>query len=580
MPGKAIFRISKLKSFGSFAGAEHHNNRSRETKNADADRTQDNFVFLGEAKGELATLARERIGDQTIRKNAVLGIDVFISASPEYFRPDDPGNVGYWECDRVDAWVEANTKFLKQEFGEKQILRAECHLDESTPHIHAVVIPLTDKGKLSYRQLYGGKRSELSALQDRAWEAVAHLGLERGMKGSQAEHREIKDWYAEMQRPLAPDLDLETVRVKVADQGVLEQENQQLRKQAAALAKTLEKRNGEKQQLLQQNLLMQEQLKSIHEQAERWKAKYGKLVDPLRSVPLEKVAEELCLEFDPSRSRWRHEAHQIRINGTQFYDWHETQMKGGGGAIDLVMHVNQSDFKSAVAWLDDRFGEEAVQIAASHHAQVVAQAAERPRFEAPIPCPEQWASVRGYYVAQQLPGGLIDGLHDQGLLYADNEGNAVFLQRDFETKEVTGAYRQSGDSFSGTVLGSDRGKGRFYCLLGGVPTDVVEQVVVGQTPTDVMAIGVMEGMPEKQTMYLSVDGVLPTEFLQSFSPEQVRLAMNRDERGQRLAEEARAGLPQVRQLMPEEEDWVRSLRAVQGRSIQQQMQKGRSGLEQ
>jgi hypothetical protein len=53
-------------------------------------------------------------------------------------------------------------------------------------------------------------------------------------------------------------------------------------------------------------------------------------------------------------------------------------MKGGGGAIDLVMHVNQSDFKSAVAWLDDRFGEEAVQIAASHHAQMVAQEAERP----------------------------------------------------------------------------------------------------------------------------------------------------------------------------------------------------------
>jgi Plasmid recombination enzyme len=579
MPGKAIFRISKLKSFGSFAGAEHHNNRSRETKNADVDRTQDNFVFLGEAEGELATLARERIGSQTIRKNAVLGIDVFISASPEYFRPDDPGNVGYWERDRVDAWVEANTEFLKQEFGEERILRAECHLDESTPHIHAVVIPLTDKGKLSYRQLYGGKRSELSALQDRAWEAVEHLGLERGMKGSQAEHREIKDWYAEMQRPLAPDLDLETVRVKVADQGLLAQENQQLRKQAAALAKTLEKRNGEKQELIQQNLLMREQLRFSHEQAESWKAKYEKLVDPLRSVPLEKVAEELCLESDRSRSTWRHEAHQIRINGTQFYDWHESQMKGGGGAIDLVMHVNRSDFKSAVAWLDDRFGEEAVQIAASHHAQVLAQEAERPRFEPPIPSPEQWASVREYYVSQQLPGGLIDGLHDQGLLYADDEGNAVFLQRDFETKEVTGAYRQSGDSFSGTVLGSDRGRGRFYCLLGGELTGEVERVVVAQRPIDALALGMMEGMPEQRTMYLSADGALPMAFLQQFPADRVRVAMNRDEVGRRLAEEAKEALPDVRQVMPEQGDWVERMRVVQARSIQRQMQRGRGGLE-
>jgi hypothetical protein len=59
-----------------------------------------------------------------------------------------------------------------------------------------------------------------------------------------------------------------------------------------------------------------------------------------------------------------------------------------------------------------------------------------------------------------------------------------------------------------------------------------------------VAIGVMEGMPEKRTMYLSADGVLPIEFLQGFSPEQE--------------------LPQVRQVMPEEEDWVRTLRAVQG----------------
>jgi hypothetical protein len=71
-----------------------------------------------------------------------------------------------------------------------------------------------------------------------------------------------------------------------------------------------------------------------------------------------------------------------------------------------------------------------------------------------------------------------------------------------------------------------------------------------------VAIGVMEGMPEKRTMYLSADGVLPIEFLQGFSPEQVRVAMNRDEMGQRLAEEAREELPQVRQ--------VRTLRAVQG----------------
>jgi hypothetical protein len=91
----------------------------------------------------------------------------------------------------------------------------------------------------------------------------------------------------------------------------------------------------------------------------------------------------------------------------------------------------------------------------------------------------------------------------------------VFLQRDLATKEITGANRQSGDRFSGTVLGSDRGKGRFYCLLGGEPTGKVERVILAQTPIDAVTIGVMEAMPEKRTMYLSADGVLPTAFLQA-----------------------------------------------------------------
>jgi hypothetical protein len=170
-------------------------------------------------------------------------------------------------------------------------------------------------------------------------------------------------------------------------------------------------------------------------------------------------------------------------------------------------------------------------------------------------------------------------LHDQGLLYADDEGNAIFLQRDLNTKEITGAYRQSGDQFSGTVLGSDRGRGRFYCLLGGDLTGEVQRVIVAQTPIDAVAIGVMEHMPERRTMYLSADGVIPVEYLQGFSHERVIVAMNQNGVGQRLAQEAREELPQVRQVVPEQPDWVQTLQVEQARSIQQQMQRERSGLE-
>jgi Plasmid recombination enzyme len=566
MAGKAIFRISKLKSFAAIAGAEHHNRRTRTTLNADPDRLLDNFTFLGDADRPLAELARERIGEQKIRKNAVLAIDVFISASPEYFRPQAPDQAGDWQTDRLRDWLSANRAFLQQEFGEQRILRAECHLDESTPHIHAVVVPLTASGKLSYRQLYGGQRTQLSALQDRAWAAVAQLGIERGVKGSQARHQEVQAWYAAMQQPLGSELDVEAVRVRLADRALWLQENQQLKQQAAALANTLAKRNQEKQGLL-------EQLQASQIQAATWKEKYGAVVDPVRALPLEAVAEALCLEF--RAQFWWHQGHQIRINGTQFYDWHESQMQGGGGAIDLVMHVLRADFKLAVAWLADRFGEAAVQMAGSDHALAVAQAAEKPRFAPPIPAPEQWASVRQYYVAQQLPGGLIDALHDQGLLYADSAGNAVFVQRDLETQEVTGGCRLSGDGFSGPVLGSDLKRGRFYWLRGGAAEDKVQRMVVGQTPVDALALGLWSPLPSVRTMYLSVDGVVPIGYLRGFLPRQVTVAMNRDELGQRLAQAAREGLPEVRQVMPEEEDWMRALRGVQERAIRRGVE-GRS----
>ncbi len=577
MAGKAIFRMSKLKSFAAIAGAEHHNRRTRTTLNADPDRLDANFVFLGDADRPLVELAQERIGTQKIRKNAVLAIDVFVSASPEYFRPEVSEQAGHWQGDRVTAWLAANEIFLAQEFGVERILRAECHLDESTPHIHAVVVPLTTTGKLSYRQLYGGSRTQLSALQDRAWAAVANLGLERGMKGSQATHQAVQGWYAEMLQPLGADLDAETVRVQLADRAHLARERQQLKQQAATLAQTLTERDREKETLLAQTRSLEVQLKTSQEATATWKEKYGALVDPVRSLPLADVAEALCLEL--GGESWRHEGHQIRINGTQFYDWDETQMQGGGGAIDLVMHVLRSDFKTAVAWLADRFGETAVQIAGSYHAQMVAQEAESPGFAAPDEAPGQWPAVRADFVSQQLPGALIDQLHEQGLLYADEQGAVIFLQRDFVTRSVTGAYRLSGDGFSGTLLGSDRANGRFYWLRGGAVTDEVQQVVVGQTPIDVLALGLMGPMPKVRTMYLSVDGVLPLAYLRGFAAKRVRVAMNRDTIGERLAQEAREELPQVKQMQPEGVDWVESLRVEQGRSIRNAMQ-GRSGCTQ
>lgn len=69
---------------------------------------------------------------------------IVLSASPEYFRPDDPDAVGTWDEDQLAKWIEATMNQLRQEHGTDLIF-AELHLDEDTPHIHAVVAPTYSK---------------------------------------------------------------------------------------------------------------------------------------------------------------------------------------------------------------------------------------------------------------------------------------------------------------------------------------------------------------------------------------------------------------------------------------------------
>lgn len=77
------------------------------------------------------------------------------------------------------------------------------------------------------------------------------------------------------------------------------------------------------------------------------------------------MAWQLGLDRDGNQAnRWKGHGYIINIDGAKFYDFATLAQKGGGGAIDLVMHVNDCDFKKAIAWLHDRFGESGVMRAA------------------------------------------------------------------------------------------------------------------------------------------------------------------------------------------------------------------------
>jgi hypothetical protein len=186
----AIARIVKLKG-GSVKASAQHNDRTRETPNADPERREENRILIGDDSPvhERVTQVIEEHGGKP-RSDSVECVEILLTASPEFFLDEN----GEMAPDRVESFVERATRFLKEEAVVGRCIKAVLHADERTPHVQAHCVPIDPKGKLNCKHFFGG-RVKLSAFQDAFHERVKDLGLDRGIKGSRATHIEIKRFY-------------------------------------------------------------------------------------------------------------------------------------------------------------------------------------------------------------------------------------------------------------------------------------------------------------------------------------------------------------------------------------------------
>ncbi|MEJ2959609.1 plasmid recombination protein, partial [Escherichia coli] len=74
------------------------------------------------------------------------------------------------------------------------------HRDETTPHLSAFVVPLTQDGRLSAKEFIGNK-AQMTRDQTTFAASVADLGLQRGIEGSKARHTRIQAFYEALERP-------------------------------------------------------------------------------------------------------------------------------------------------------------------------------------------------------------------------------------------------------------------------------------------------------------------------------------------------------------------------------------------
>ena len=128
----------------------------------------------------------ERATGKKVRKDAVLQVEVVLTYSSA---AND--NIP------IDEWKKANVEWLKEYFGEDNVISAILHQDEATPHIHAMVTPIdrsSGEPKFNAKKWLGG-RQLMSQMQTSYSKAMEQFGLRRGEENSRASHQDLQTFY-------------------------------------------------------------------------------------------------------------------------------------------------------------------------------------------------------------------------------------------------------------------------------------------------------------------------------------------------------------------------------------------------
>ncbi len=260
----------------------------------------------------------------------------------------------------------------------------------------------------------------------------------------------------------------------------------------------------------------------------------------LRAIPLESVLAATGAQRDlQDKAKWHTAKGAISITGMKFMNWN--QGRGGGGAIDLAVHLNGMDFKAAVDWLRRHFP-------LPDYSQ--SQAPARP-FTLPLPDRSKLCTVKQYLVHHRgIKPALMDSLVESGKLYADTRGNAVFLLLGKENRPVGAELRGTGSArWRGLAPGSQKDLGYFSIVAPG-PT----MIVLCESAIDAMSCSLLH----PSSLCVSTSGARPNpRWLPAFLSQGVPVycGFDADSTGDAMAQQMIALYPAVRRLRPTEHDW-------------------------
>ncbi len=209
----AIFRCQSINTLNDLSHIGSHNKREKETYKSNPDiRKEDSKYniqlvkcnkkyrekfyeitkeYRKEHEEKMKTIRQDRYKtfDQMVDDSkSCVADEMIFTSDPEFFKD--------MSKEEILRWANGCMEFVYKDLGytKEQVIQSVLHLDERTPHIHCVVVPLVKKldkrvNKERYsisKRDYIKDQNYLSILQDKYCFRLNNLGfkLERGEKGT------------------------------------------------------------------------------------------------------------------------------------------------------------------------------------------------------------------------------------------------------------------------------------------------------------------------------------------------------------------------------------------------------------
>lgn len=208
-----VFHLSKYKS-SNIVGLQRHNQRENKNySNQDIDMSLSNLNFdlinsqkISFTKKVKDIIDTKKTTQRTIRKDAVTYCECIISSDNDFFK-----NLDIKEQQR---FFEVSLKFLENRIGKDNIISANVHLDETTPHMHLGFVPMNLDGSLSAKKMVN--RNFLREIQENLPYTLQKNGfdIQRGEKDNNVKHLDQKIYKSNLNKEIKR---LEALNLKLGE---------------------------------------------------------------------------------------------------------------------------------------------------------------------------------------------------------------------------------------------------------------------------------------------------------------------------------------------------------------------------